>query len=88
MTQPSDAEEAFLTRIGDQIDDRVALAFDEQLTERLTKSRRNRPGGVAVTCTTAAAGAAVTIFAPDAVTTLLICWYSIVLINLAYFFRR
>lgn len=82
------AGESFFTRLGDQIDDRIALAFDEQMEERLEEARRSRPGSLAVVCASAAAGAAVTIFAPHAVTTLLVTWAALVLISLAYFFRR
>lgn len=87
-TRADEAAESFFTRLGDQIDDRIALAFDEQLEERLDEARRQRAGGLAAVCASAAAGAAVTIATPHSVTTLLIAWAALVMINAAYFFRR
>ena len=73
------------SRLGDQIDDRVALALDEQFAERPREVRRERSGGAAVVSASAAAGAAVTIFASDGAATL-ITWAGLTLINLAYHF--
>jgi hypothetical protein len=81
----------FLARLGDQIDDRVAVALDEQIAERLDGpgfASRARRAALAVVCASAAAGAAVTILTPGRPATLLITWGAITVINLAYFFRR
>jgi hypothetical protein len=87
--------DSFVTRLGDQIDDRVALAVDEQLAERLAEPgilrsalRRDRRAGLAVVCASVAMGACVTIFAPGGMLAVLIGWTAITLINLAYLLRR
>jgi hypothetical protein len=90
-----EAVEAFLARLGDQIDDRTALALDEQIQERLDPAgaigqaiKKNRRSSVAVVCALAATGAAVTIICPGGAVTLLIVWASLTMISLAYFFGR
>jgi hypothetical protein len=90
-----EAAEAFLARLGDQIDDRTALALDEQIQERLDPSgpvgqamRKDQRGSIAVVCALAATGAAVTIISPGDALTLLIEWASLTMISLAYFFGR
>ncbi|HEY3955793.1 MAG TPA: hypothetical protein VGM53_20675 [Streptosporangiaceae bacterium] len=87
--------DAFLTRLGDQIDDRAAVAFDEQFAELLAgpgpASRalvRNRRAALAVVCASVATGACVTIFAPGGAAASLIAWTAITVINLAYLLRR
>jgi fatty acid/phospholipid biosynthesis enzyme len=89
------AVEAFLARLGDQIDDRTALALDEQIQERLDPSgpvgqaiRKDRRGSIAVVCALAATGAAMTIISPGNAVTLLIEWAALTMISLAYFFGR
>jgi hypothetical protein len=89
------AAESFATWLGDTIDDRVALALDEQLAERLEEPGpirravlRGKRTGAAVVCASAAIGGTVTIFSSAGAATLLIAWGAIAMINLAYFFHR
>lgn len=90
MTQHSTSigEDAFFDRLGDQIDDRVAFALDEQLEERRQAASKTRPSSLAGISVVASAGATVTIFADGHVTTLLIMWTALALISVAYFLRR
>lgn len=81
-------EDAFFDRLGDHIDDRVALALDEQLEERGRTASKNSPGSLAGISVVASAGAMVTIFAGDHVTALLITWTALALISVAYFLGR
>jgi hypothetical protein len=87
--------DSFMTRFGDQIDDRVALALDEQFAERLAEPGtfrrallRDRRAGFAVVCSSLAMGTCLTILSPGGVAVHLIAWIAITVINLAYLLRR
>jgi hypothetical protein len=87
--------DSFMTRLGDQIDDRVALAFDEQLAERLAEPGpfrrallRDRRAGLALVNASLAMGTCLTILSPGGVTVSLTAWAAITVINLAYLLRR
>ncbi len=85
--------ESFVSRLGDQIDDRVAEAFDEQLAERMelpgpfrsaaTRDRRALP----VVLATMLLGTIATILAGSTVVVAL-AWTGLAVIDVAYLSRQ
>lgn len=89
------AVEAFVARLGDRIDDRVAEAFDDQLADRLAEpgllgraAARDRRTGPTVILGSAAIGAAAIPWAADGTSTALVSWTGLLLLNAVYFLRR
>ncbi|MCC3767401.1 hypothetical protein [Streptomyces sp. UNOC14_S4] len=88
------AVDRFVERFGDRIDDRVAESFDELYAERLAESgpfqrAMTRERGIALTVVVVslALGTLATVLTPGEVTTPLILWAGLVVVDLAYFFR-
>ncbi|HEY6497623.1 MAG TPA: hypothetical protein VIZ43_30455 [Trebonia sp.] len=94
----SDHEEtvavSFTDRLGDQIDDRVAEALDQQFAELMVQPGpwraalvRDRRAGLAVVLATLLLGTTVTVLA-DGFSALALAWLGMAVINIAYFYRR
>lgn len=90
-----DAAAALLvSRLSDQIDDRVAEAFDEQLAERMEQPgplrsavARDRRGDLAVVLATMLLGTIVTVFSRGLAVPAL-AWAGLTVIDIAYLSRR
>jgi len=87
------AVESFISRLGDQIDDRVAETFDEQLTERMQQPGPLRSAAtrgraeLAFAGATMALGTIASILASDPRIAAL-AWAGLAVISAAYFSRR
>jgi len=85
--------ESFVSRLGDQIDDRVAEAFDETLAERMEQpgplrsaATRDQRAGLVV-LVSALLGTLATILA-SGIAEVALAWVGLVAINVAYLSRR
>jgi len=85
--------ESFVRRLEDQIDDRVAEAFDEQLTERIrqpgplrTAATRDHQAGIVVLATVLL-GTIATILT-DGIPTVALAWTGLAVIDVAYLCRQ
>lgn len=85
---------SFVSRLGDQIDDRVAEAFDEQLAERMEEPgplrsavARDRRGDLAVVLVTMLLGTIATVLARGFAAPAL-AWTGLAVIAIVYLSRR
>lgn len=86
--------ESFVNRLEDEIDDRVAEAFDEQLGERLEQPgplhaalARDRRAGVTVVLATLLFGTVATVLIRG-LAALALLWVGMAVVNIAYFSHR